>query len=143
MALIGEMKYLTIGGNTYSIPVPDLSSKVSKTGDTMTGELIINSANGALKFYTASADYNNTITLRAYTRKDSYDQYGGYLSTNGPIVCSTTPFYDNDLTNKLYVDTKFSTVLPSVSSSDNGKVLMVVNGVWTKASLPTYNGGVS
>lgn len=33
--------------------------------------------------------------------------------------------------------------LPSVSTSDNGKVLMVVNGAWAAADLPTYQGGVS
>lgn len=32
--------------------------------------------------------------------------------------------------------------LPDVTSSDNGKVLTVVNGSWTKSDLPTYNGGV-
>lgn len=33
--------------------------------------------------------------------------------------------------------------LPSVTSADNGKVLMVVNGAWATESLPLYNGGVS
>lgn len=33
--------------------------------------------------------------------------------------------------------------LPSVTSSDNSKVLTVVNGAWAAASLPVYNGGVS
>lgn len=33
--------------------------------------------------------------------------------------------------------------LPAVTSSDNGKVLTVVNGAWAAASLPIYNGGVS
>lgn len=33
--------------------------------------------------------------------------------------------------------------LPSITSSDNNKVLMVVNGAWAAATLPTYNGGVS
>ncbi len=32
--------------------------------------------------------------------------------------------------------------LPAVTASDNGKFLKVVSGVWTAASLPTYNGGV-
>lgn len=32
--------------------------------------------------------------------------------------------------------------LPSVSTSDNGKVLTVVNGVWAAASLPIYEGGI-
>lgn len=33
--------------------------------------------------------------------------------------------------------------LPSVTSSDNGKVLMVQSGAWAAANLPVYNGGVS
>lgn len=33
--------------------------------------------------------------------------------------------------------------LPSVSASDNGKILKVVNGAWAAAALNTYNGGVS
>lgn len=33
--------------------------------------------------------------------------------------------------------------LPTVTSSDNGKVLMVQSGAWVVASLPIYNGGVS
>lgn len=107
MALIGEMKYLTIGGNTYSIPVPDLSSKVSKTGDTITGALVVDSAHGGeLQFYNINADFSKTITLKALTRKSSYsDDYQGYLFINGSIACSTTPSYDADLTNKSYVDT--------------------------------------
>lgn len=32
--------------------------------------------------------------------------------------------------------------LPAVSSADNGKILTVVNGVWTAAELPIYSGGV-
>ena len=33
--------------------------------------------------------------------------------------------------------------LPAVTSSDNGKVLMVVNGAWAASTLPIYNGEVS
>lgn len=33
--------------------------------------------------------------------------------------------------------------LPAVTSSDNGKVLTVVNGAWAAANLPLYNGSVS
>ncbi len=35
------------------------------------------------------------------------------------------------------------TALPTVSASDNGKILTVVNGAWAAANLPTYQGGVS
>ena len=31
--------------------------------------------------------------------------------------------------------------LPSVSTSDNGKFLQVVNGVWTAVTIPDANGG--
>lgn len=33
--------------------------------------------------------------------------------------------------------------LPTVTASDNGKVLTVVNGAWAAAELPVYTGGVS
>lgn len=80
----------------------------------------------------------------------------------------STPSRDNEAANKLYVDTRSlptggtagqvlkktsSTdyavewgavdALPVVTSSDNNKVLTVVNGAWAAANLPVYNGGVS
>lgn len=33
--------------------------------------------------------------------------------------------------------------LPSVTTKDNGKIAMVVNGKWAAVDLPTYDGGVS
>lgn len=33
--------------------------------------------------------------------------------------------------------------LPAVTTSDNGKVLMVSSGAWTAASLPVYDGSVT
>ncbi len=38
-----------------------------------------------------------------------------------------------DLVNKKYVDDTMADVLPTVTSTDNGKILTVVNGEW-KAS---------
>lgn len=37
---------------------------------------------------------------------------------------------------------KNTSVLPTVTSTDNGKILKVVNGGWAAASLNVYNGGV-
>lgn len=37
----------------------------------------------------------------------------------------------------------FPEALPTVTASDNGKILMVVNGAWAAANLATYNGEVS
>ena len=50
---------------------------------------------------------------------------------------------DKDVATKEYVDQQAAAVLPTVTSSNNGQVLIVVNGAWTVASLPVYQGGVS
>ena len=48
-----------------------------------------------------------------------------------------TPTADGDAANKKYVDDAVAAAgsLPSVTSSDNGKVLMVVNGAWAAGSI--------
>lgn len=38
---------------------------------------------------------------------------------------------------------KNTSVLPTVTSTDNGKILKVVDGEWAAASLNVYNGGVN
>ena len=56
---------------------------------------------------------------------------------------------ESDLTGLQVGNTKYkvpsggSGGLPSVTSADNGKVLMVVQGAWAAANLPVYNGGVT
>ena len=54
-----------------------------------------------------------------------------------------TPTNNNDAANKSYVDS----ILPAVTSSDNGKVLAVVNGAWAAVELSSlltiYNGETS
>ena len=42
--------------------------------------------------------------------------------------------------SELYLITDDYNGLPSVTSSDNGKVLRVVNGAWAAASLPSASG---
>lgn len=55
-----------------------------------------------------------------------------------------TPTADGDAANKKYVDDAVAAAgsLPAVTSADNGKVLMVVNGAWAADSLPVYNGEI-
>lgn len=52
MALIGEMKYLTIGGKTYQIPVPESGSSVeftpNLTSGTKVGDLTIDDSTVSL-----------------------------------------------------------------------------------------------
>ena len=76
----------------------------------------------------------NTYTASIYVDPSGIQIYG--------LVAPTT---NDSAATKAYVDSAVSGVggLPSVTSSDNGKVLTVVNGAWAAANLPVYNGGVS
>jgi hypothetical protein len=73
-------------------------------------------------YFTSSLkDYNgNPITLILEMDINEYSSCSGYYLVNSG-----------------------GSGLPSVTSSDNGKILKVVNGAWAAATLNTYNGGVS
>lgn len=116
--------------------------------------------------YYATMVYGGTVTGDTYT---PILKFSSVTSENGVILRNiANPRNNEDAVNKLYVDTRSlptggaagqvlkktsSTdyavewgavdALPSITSSDNNKVLMVVNGAWAAASLPIYNGGVS
>ena len=64
-----------------------------------------------------------------------------YSATNVELYPSHPVYHFSDGAIRLW--TNSGSGLPSVSASDNGKILKVVNGVWTAATLNTYNGGVS
>lgn len=74
---------------------------------------------------------NNTITLNVNTFS---------TSANG-LVPKPSSASTNSYLNSCGTWTSPSS-LPSVSASDNGKVLTVVNGAWAAASLPIYEGGI-
>lgn len=68
-------------------------------------------------------------------------------ATNAPtqasVDASSLVTFKNSSGTSLFTLQLPSSGLPTVTSSDNGKVLTVVNGAWAAASLPVYNGGVS
>ncbi len=64
-----------------------------------------------------------------------------YDATHIELFPSHPVYYYSDGAIRLW--TNSGSGLPSVSASDNGKVLKVVNGAWAAATLNTYNGGVS
>lgn len=78
---------------------------------------------------------NGTLTLSATvpTKTSDLTNDSGFITSSGAPVQSV-----NGQTGTVTLPT-----LPSVTASDNGKVLIVVNGTWAAASLPTYNGEVS
>lgn len=81
MALIGEMKYLTIGGKTYQIPVPESGSSVeftpNLTSGTKVGDLTIN---------------DSTVSLYAPTNTDTKLQIAAVTSgtTYYPMVAANS-----------------------------------------------------
>ncbi len=67
-----------------------------------------------------------------------------YSETNIEMTLEHPVYWYKDGTIRPYTNQLTSGAsLPTVSTSDNGKVLMVVNGAWAAADLPIYNGGVS
>lgn len=64
-----------------------------------------------------------------------------YDATHIELYSEHPVYYYKDGAVRLW--TNAAAGLPAVTSSDNGKVLKVVNGTWAAASLNVYNGGVS
>lgn len=103
MALIGEMKYLTIGGKTYQIPVPESGSSVeftpNLTSGTKVGDLTIDSS---------------TVSLYAPTNTDTKLQIAAVTSgtTYYPVVAAnstTAATRQYDATGLAYAGTNGTT----------------------------------
>lgn len=65
-----------------------------------------------------------------------------YSATAIELLMKHPVYYYKDSAIRLWTNAANTPSLPSVSASDNGKVLTVVNGAWAAASFPTYNGEV-
>ena len=66
-----------------------------------------------------------------------------YDATHIELFLNHPVYYHDGTSIKLWTGKAIPDGLPTVTSSDNGKILTVVNGVWTAANLNVYNGGVS
>lgn len=130
------------GAVTYTAPVTSVNGN---TGDvTVTVPSASSATPQALGTAAAgsSTDYSRADHVHAkptYSKSDvglgNVDNVQQYSASNPPPYPVTSV---NGSTGAVTV-----AALPTVTSSDNGKVLMVVNGAWAVASLPVYNGGVS
>ena len=89
MALIGEMKYLTIGGNTYSIPEPDLPIASSSTlgGIKVGSGLTIDSSTGVLTA-TGTSITIDTAMSDSSTNTVQNKVIKSYVDTNIPTKVS-------------------------------------------------------
>lgn len=64
-----------------------------------------------------------------------------YSATNVELLIEHPVYYFKVGAIRLWTNAESG--LPTVSASDNGKILKVVNGAWAAANLNVYNGGVS
>ena len=101
-------------------------------------EIKIETLNANASSYTAATWDVGTFNVNVFSSQG--DNNFTMTPTATTITNVVTPTNNGDAVPKSYVDARS---LPTVSASDNGKVLMVVNGAWAVASLPVYNGGVS
>lgn len=66
-----------------------------------------------------------------------------YDATHIELFLNHPVYYHDGTSIKLWTGKAIPDGLPTVTSSDNGKILKVVNGAWAAAELSVYNGGVS
>ena len=76
-----------------------------------------------------------------YNLKDTTAR--GLVIANPTLAGTESSLTSLQVGNSKYKIDAGGSSLPTVTASDNGKVLMVVNGAWAVASLPTYNGSVT
>ena len=134
MALIGEMQYLTIGGNTYSLPVGG--------GGTVTSVAVSNATNGGLSVSGSPISSSGTITIghsnvlsSAQTTQAVYPikiDKNGHISAYGSAV--TIPTVPSNIVNTITTTAGTHTAI----SSSTGAVSF---NVPTKTSHLTNDSG--
>ena len=106
------------------------------------GKVIINDTN----IDPSGLSSSNIVGASSETSIASGDRIAIFDASDGRKLKRSSIALGNSTTTYLRNDGTWatpSTGLPSVTSADNGKVLMVVNGAWAVASLPLYDGSVT
>ena len=138
MALIGEMQYLTIGGNTYSLPVGG--------GGTVTSVAVSNATNGGLSVSGSPISSSGTITIghsnvlaAAQTTQAVYPikiDKNGHISGYGTAV--TIP----DISGKVNIEETNGETTTNVIR-ENGGVELQAWGDGASTALGIYPGVIS
>lgn len=75
----------------------------------------------------------STANIAQTTANNALPKSGGTMT--GSLILKSDPTADKEAATKKYVDDKTGVLLPTVSSSDNGKFLRVVDGTWSASSI--------
>ena len=141
MAYIGEMQYLTIGNNTYSLPT-------GGGGDgTVTSVGVSNATNGGLSVSGSPITSNGTITIghsnilsSAQTTQAVYPikiDKNGHISAYGSAV--TIPTKTSDLTNDSGFITSYKDTKNTAGSTNSASKLYLIGATEQSANPQTYS----
>ncbi len=111
-----------VGALPDTTVIPDVTGKVNKSGDTMTGDLEFASQKNIILTNT-NADSHKQITIKVSTRQVQGERTG-CLEVNGSVVSSSVPLFSSDLTNKQYVDDKTAVT----NTLSTGTRIATING---------------
>lgn len=85
-----------------------------------------------------TVDLNGNQTLTRVSNISTADTLA--KRNNNGCISVNTPTTDDEAANKGYVDSKLATVLPQVTSENNGAFLRVVNGSWGTSIIASAEG---
>ena len=95
---------------------------------------LANTANTAANTAKTNADSAYSLANTAKTTaNNALPKSGGTMT--GSLILKSDPTADKEAATKKYVDDKTGVLLPTVSSSDNGKFLRVVDGTWSASPI--------
>lgn len=142
-----KMKSLTIGGVTYDTvgeasvtQVVGSGTKIATVSIDGTSTDLYAPSGSTIDPATATPLADGTAAVGSSAKYAREDHVHPTDTTRQAALVSGTNIKTVNGTSLLGSGNVSTAELPSVSSSDNGKVLMVVSGAWAAASIPSANG---
>ena len=140
-----ELGYLD--GVTSNIQ-KQLNKKLSSAGGTMIGDLTVDgnlTASGSIGINAGGLlgsgdDLMIAVASGTLITLTSDGVIIGNEGNTTRIMGVVDPYANTDAANKKYVDDTAAAVLPTVTTTNNGQFLRVVNGAWAVATVDNANG---
>lgn len=143
------MRHLNVGGTTYDTVGEASVTQVLSSGtkiatvsiDGTATDLYAPAGGSSVDPATAAPSMDGTAAVGSSAKYAREDHVHPSDTSKQATLVSGTNIKTINSTSLLGSGNIAIAGLPSVSASDNGKVLRVVSGAWAAASLPSANGG--